>query len=215
MKEWTVVTTDFQTIGMGQRGKHWESEEGMNLLMSVLVKPMHIEIQDQFVLSAAISVSIVECLAELNIAAEVKWPNDILVNSRKICGILIQNQWSNARCESSIVGVGLNVNQVGFSEYSWPATSIALELGEAVSIAAVRDSILNSFRENLLHTERYKQEIIDRYNNQLYRLNSIVQFSHNEKIIEGKVLKVKSDGAINLEVNNQIKTYVNGEVRLT
>lgn len=112
----TVVTVDNQTAGRGQRGNTWESEPGKNITMSMLLKPQHIEASDQFVISEAVSMALVDLLNEhiTNHDIAVKWPNDIYVDNKKICGILIENSVCAGRIEHSIAGIGLNINQMHF-----------------------------------------------------------------------------------------------------
>lgn len=121
LSPYTVVTAGFQTAGRGQRGNSWESEQGKNLLMSLLFVPQgKIEAAGQFVISKAVSVGMVEALYTLLGGAEhppvaVKWPNDIYIGDCKAAGILIENSISAGGCIShSVIGIGLNVNQKQF-----------------------------------------------------------------------------------------------------
>lgn len=103
-----------QTGGRGQRGNSWESEPERNLTFSFLLNKLDIAPVEQFVLSEAVALAIVALLADYGIEAKVKWPNDIYVGNRKICGILIENSIMGPQITSSIVGAGLNVNQKVF-----------------------------------------------------------------------------------------------------
>ncbi len=114
----SVVAARRQTAGRGQRGNSWESEPGKNLTFSVLLRPESIEARRQFMLSEAVAVSVAEAVQSWLPAnaplVEVKWPNDIYIADRKVCGILIENSLSGANIGFSIVGVGINVNQEVF-----------------------------------------------------------------------------------------------------
>ena len=122
----TVVSTYCQTAGRGQRGNTWESEPNKNLSFSVLLRPQNIIARQQFYISEAVSVAIVNSLKRYIPGYEtpdsitpdhrvaIKWPNDIYVGDKKICGILIENTLSGMNISQSIVGVGLNVNQSKF-----------------------------------------------------------------------------------------------------
>ncbi|MDE6488883.1 MAG: biotin--[acetyl-CoA-carboxylase] ligase, partial [Paramuribaculum sp.] len=107
-----------QTAGRGQRGNSWESAPGANVTMSVVCCPDTVRAADQFIISQAISVSIVDVLCHYlpdHVAdIAVKWPNDIYVGDNKICGILIENSLNGNSIVRSVVGVGLNVNQTEF-----------------------------------------------------------------------------------------------------
>lgn len=103
-----------QTAGRGQRGNSWESEPGKNLTFSLLVKPSGLKAVRQFALSEAAALAMADALAAYGIEAAVKWPNDIYVGSRKIAGILIENSIMGDQLTTSIIGIGLNVNQTLF-----------------------------------------------------------------------------------------------------
>lgn len=111
-----VVLGRAQTAGRGQRGNSWEAAPGENITMSMLLRPAHIAPAGQFVISQAVSVGIVNVLKRYlpNSTVSVKWPNDIYVDDRKICGILIENTLSGGSIDYSIVGMGINVNQREF-----------------------------------------------------------------------------------------------------
>src|SRR5690349_7854438 len=114
--EGTVVITDSQTSGRGQRGNTWITEPGKNLTFSLLMKPTFLNAQDQFLLNKAFSLGLYDYLnATLQATVKIKWPNDMVVNDKKICGILIENQIQGQNIQNSIVGIGLNVNQENFS----------------------------------------------------------------------------------------------------
>lgn len=133
----TVVRADVQTAGRGQRGNSWESEPGRNILMSILLRPESLLPTRQFLLSQAVSLAIVDVLDRYlpREKACIKWPNDIYVGDRKICGILIENAISKGRIISSIAGIGINVNQTIFSSGVPNPVSMAQIAGREFSIA--------------------------------------------------------------------------------
>jgi len=108
-----AVWTTWQTAGRGQAGNSWESEEGKNVLMSLRLTRPNVAVEYQFRLTMAVSLAVQEVVAHLlpQQPVSVKWPNDIYVGDRKICGILIENTLAEGRIEESIIGIGLNVNQ--------------------------------------------------------------------------------------------------------
>jgi BirA family biotin operon repressor/biotin-[acetyl-CoA-carboxylase] ligase len=131
----SVVAALSQTSGRGQRGNVWLSEPGQNLTFSIVLKfpvnvmagelePMHA--YDQFVLSEIAALSVVDMLAEHDIQAKIKWPNDIYVGDRKICGMLIENSLRGEWLQHSIIGIGLNVNQRNFDVTLPNPTSMVL-----------------------------------------------------------------------------------------
>lgn len=133
LEEYTVVTATDQTAGRGQPGHRWDATAGQNLTMTLLLHPGDL-MEDGgtlFELNILTALAVREALLrELPPGAEVKvkWPNDLLVDGRKICGILIENTFSSSRLVASVVGIGVNVLQEHFGEgYPTPPTSIAIE----------------------------------------------------------------------------------------
>lgn len=110
----SMVRCITQSAGRGQRGNSWESEPGKNFTGTVLLHPEDFPASSQFQLSEAIALAIVETLAEYGIEAKIKWPNDIYVGDKKICGILVENVITGTKISRSIAGFGLNVNQEKF-----------------------------------------------------------------------------------------------------
>lgn len=111
--ETDVVWTTWQTAGRGQAGNSWESEQGKNVLLSLRLNKPQVPVDQQFRLTMAVSLAVREVVASLlpTHSVTIKWPNDIYVGDRKICGILIENTLSDGHIAESIIGIGLNVNQ--------------------------------------------------------------------------------------------------------
>lgn len=113
----TVLCAREQTAGRGQRGNTWEAEPGRNLTLSMLLRPDSLEAHSQFAVSEAVALGVALTLDRYlgaDTPTAIKWPNDIYVGDRKICGILIENTLAGRRIERSIAGIGLNVNQKRF-----------------------------------------------------------------------------------------------------
>lgn len=163
----TVYMTDFQTAGKGQRGNGWESAKAENLLFSILLKPTDITAENQFIISQAVTLGIADYIKSKGITAKIKWPNDIYVGDRKICGILIENTVNGHSIVSSIVGIGFNLNQLSFSP----------EIPNPVSLSLLTDITYDLKEEllKLLHCifEEYdnrSDKTAERYTASLYRL---------------------------------------------
>ena len=111
----TVIYTPSQTAGRGQKGNSWESEDGKNLTFSLLLKHPPVKARDQFCLSEAASLAVVEALsAAAGDGFTVKWPNDVYWHDKKVCGMLIENSLDGSDIATCIVGIGINVNQERF-----------------------------------------------------------------------------------------------------
>ena len=132
-EDMTVWCAEYQTAGRGQRGNRWESRQGENLMFSILFRPRDLKAAGQFVISQICSVGIVRYLSDLGLDARIKWPNDIYIGDRKICGMLIENTLKDDTLAVSIAGIGLNVNQREFPPELPNPTSVLLALDNAVT----------------------------------------------------------------------------------
>ncbi len=110
----TVIAAFKQSAGRGQKGNSWESEPGKNSTLSLLLKKPNIAVKEQFYLSEAVSLAIVDVLEQYAHGFKIKWPNDIYYNDRKISGILIEHSLSGEGIEHTIIGAGVNINQQVF-----------------------------------------------------------------------------------------------------
>lgn len=141
VSEGTVVYADEQTLGRGRQGRAWLSPQG-SIAISIVLRPS-IHLLPQLIMIA--SVAIVRTLkAVAGIEADIKWPNDVLVKGKKVCGILIENELRGTEINFSVIGIGLNVN---FNVLSYPeiielATSISHEVGHDVCKTGVISSVL-------------------------------------------------------------------------
>ena len=158
-----VISAVQQTAGRGQRGNIWISEPGKNLIFSMAVKYggelfADASPENQFVINGIISLSVVELLAVHGIDARIKLPNDIYVNDKKICGILIEHSVLGSSLVHSIIGVGLNVNQLDFDESLANPTSMLLEVaGDEIHLPSLLEELLDIF---LKYAERYNTDEI-------------------------------------------------------
>lgn len=146
----SVYAAKFQTAGRGQRGNKWSSAAGQNLTFSVLLNFTHpqmpdLAVRNQFLLSIASALSVSDLLRKLNIRNTIKWPNDIYIGRRKVCGMLIENIVGNAGLEHSIIGIGLNLNQTEFPPELVNPTSVLVSSGLRTVPEEVLDDFLDIF----------------------------------------------------------------------
>ena len=131
----TVYAALFQTAGRGQKGNRWESMAGENLTFSVLLKPAALSVREQFILSQITALSIVDYLHLKGIDATIKWPNDIYAGDMKICGTLIENYLGpDGTIDSSVAGIGLNLNQKQFDPSLPNPTSLSILTGKRYDV---------------------------------------------------------------------------------
>ncbi len=209
-----VVQAGFQTAGRGQEGNRWESAKGENLLFSILVRPKQLLARNQFYLSKAISVAIVESLNKVEPGFEIKWPNDIYHGDKKVAGILIENNLDRAYIDFSIVGIGINVNQTEFiSDAPNPISlkQISKSNHEPQKVLATITNAIEQWIEKL--NDRKTDELDAAYNRQLYRRIGTYPFRDKEGTFEAALERIEPEGYLVLrDTQNQIRSYAFKEV---
>lgn len=205
--EGTLVITDRQTAGRGQRGNTWEARPGMNLTLSVIVKPTFLAIKDQFLLSMVTSLAIHNYLTETcNEAVYIKWPNDILIKQFKICGILIENQLVGEQLTNAVIGIGLNINQRQFAVSG--ATSLSLVMGNDFDLQDVLDGLLSHLESRYLQLRQGKMKLLkEDYTKNLYRFNEHHTFQSGHEQFQGKILGVDEQGRLRVLIRDQEKDF--------
>lgn len=192
-----VVVADFQTAGRGQGSNSWESERGQNLTFSIGFTPERIKADQQFVLSMAISVALTKTLSALPHPVSIKWPNDIYVGDRKICGILIENVLNGNSIRQCIIGIGLNINQRLFTSDAPNPTSMALEGGHDFN----RDEVLHTLLEHFsrLLTNWDEEAVRTAYRQQLYRREGMFPYQDKDGDFMASLVNVEDDGHLVLQ----------------
>lgn len=144
----TVVVADMQTAGKGRRGRNWESPAGTNVYMSILLRPK-MEPSKAPMLTLVMAYSIAKVLQNLGyMNAQIKWPNDLVLSNKKVCGILTEMNLEGQQIEYVVVGVGINVNTTAFpKELSDSATSLYLESGKEVKRRQLVCEIVEAFEK--------------------------------------------------------------------
>lgn len=166
-----AVRADYQTKGRGQATNSWEGERGKNVLCSLFLKPFNIELHEQFVLSQIISIAIVESLQALvEEEVKIKWPNDIYVADKKVCGISIESSILGNMWSSSIVGIGINVNQMEFLSDALNPVSIKQLSGRDNDVQDVFLDVLgNILRALESYSTKERDALKKEYFSSLYR----------------------------------------------
>ena len=197
LPEGFVVQTDFQTAGKGQVGNSWESEADRNLLFSMVLYPQRVTVDNQFLLSQLVSLGIKEALDEYTDGITVKWPNDIYWNDKKLVGILIENSLQGTKIKSSVIGIGLNVNQKVFVSNAPNPVSLLRITGKRQN----RKLLLTKIRQNIqkLYTELSVTKIRAEYAEALYRKDGFYAYRANDETFQAKIISVHPDGQLELE----------------
>ncbi|MCZ2102373.1 MAG: biotin--[acetyl-CoA-carboxylase] ligase [Chitinophagales bacterium] len=212
----TCIKTDFQTAGKGQIGRTWNSESGKNLLMSFIFYPKQLQAIDQFYMNMAVSLALTGTLATLDIPVKIKWPNDIYWENKKMTGILIQNTIMGSTIKASIVGIGLNVNQMTFPSEIPNPISMAQITGQNYNLDDVFDLLCDhlEYYYMILNAKKH-QHLSKLYHNHLYLLNQKAQYQEpNQAPYHGYIRGVDQLGKLMIEnESGSIKSYMFKEVR--
>ena len=192
-----VVVCDYQTAGRGCGSNSWEAEPGKNLLMSVLMHPKKVSARTQFIITQIVSVALCRTI-ETVIGSEhrvtIKWPNDIYVGDKKICGVLIENSIEGRRIKDCIIGIGLNVNQTEFKSDAPNPVSIAQLTGKEMD----REEVLKLFLTNL-SKECENKNVHQDYLGRMYRRDGLYPFETEGTRFMARVIGVNDDGRLMLQ----------------
>ena len=203
----TLLITNNQTLGRGQRGNSWEAEPGMNLTFSLLLTPYFLSSQEQFYLTIAISLGIHDFLSSrLPDNLKIKWPNDLMADERKIAGILIENSLMGETIQQSVVGIGLNVNQRIFSNAT--ATSMILEAGIEYSLSMELSQLVERLENRYLQLRSGKAlELKADYLKNLFRMGETHEFVSGGERFTGKVQGIDPIGKLKVSVNQTERSF--------
>ncbi len=209
VQEGTVIWSFFQEEGNGQRENKWYSTPYKNLMFSLIIEP-NLEVTHQFLLSQKITMAVVYFLDSLSVGkVEVKWPNDILIDSKKVAGILIENSIQGSRINNSVIGIGLNVNETTFPSFFRDATSLKLATGTSFIIEEILHALLISIKKELLN----KIPIHERYLMRMYGYSQLASYEDKDEVFEGTIVGVLPNGALQMNKNGKLRTYENKEIK--
>lgn len=211
LKHMDVVVADRQTVGRGRLGRVWLSKDAIS--MSVLLKDISEKTANNLV-SFVMAVSVFNVLKKHNILSSIKWPNDIILNNKKICGILAQSRYEeNLAC--LVIGVGLNTNTEQFdNSIINKATSLFLETGIKYDNDNLIEEISNEFYVLYQKFANGDHSFIEILRSNNYLLNKMVVFIKDEKQLEGVVKDIDDECNLVVEVNGVLTKIFIGEVLL-
>ena len=205
-----VVVADYQTAGRGCGTNAWESECRKNLLFSMLIHPESLPASRQFLVSMAMANSIAKVVSQYVKDVSIKWPNDIYVGDRKICGILIENRLQGNVIRDSILGVGLNVNQLCFVSDAPNPVSLANLTGRLFDTGMILQQLLETFDAEWADIEGVRS----RYLVQLYRRAGFYRYRDAREEFFAELMTVEDDGHLLLrDVDGHINRYAFKEVQ--
>ncbi len=212
--EGTIIRTDFQSAGRGQPGNKWESEEGKNLLFSIVLYPNQISPGDQFIVSMTVSLGILDFVGAHASCSTIKWPNDIYVKDDKIAGILIESSTMGNRLQHMIAGIGLNINQDEFHSNARNPISLKQVTGNEYNLDSCLDELCYTIDERYNRLKKGESaNLVSEYHSVLYRSHEWTEFVDETGVFTGMIKKVGSDGRITIEKESGgIKHYYFKEV---
>ncbi|MDO9261294.1 MAG: biotin--[acetyl-CoA-carboxylase] ligase, partial [Flavobacteriaceae bacterium] len=205
--DFTIVTAEFQTKGKGQMGTVWDSESAKNLMVSILKKFDGIDIHQQFYISMATSLAVYKTLKQfISDKLSIKWPNDILSDGYKIAGILIENTVNGHQITDSIIGIGINVNQVLFSSEIKNVSSLQMLLKAEVDRDLVLELLLFNLEKELSKVVQGDFDTMkNEYESLLYKkgIPAMFEDSRNLKFV-GMIKNVSESGQLIVEIEDQV-----------
>ncbi|MBA4409206.1 MAG: biotin--[acetyl-CoA-carboxylase] ligase [Bacteroidota bacterium] len=195
--EGTVFLAYEQTGGRGQSGNFWESEPGQNLTFSLVLYPEFLEIRRQFMLSKVITLGIYAAMNKYVDQLSIKWPNDIYAGNRKLGGILIENSVVYGLLKSSVVGIGLNVNQIIFRSSAPNPVSLKLLTNQHFDCELLLTEVLTGINSYYKQLREGEDEKIDQeFLSVLYLLNEKHLFSAEDEVFTGEIIGVNEIGQL-------------------
>lgn len=210
-----LIVSDMQTLGKGRRGRSWVSPSGVGIWMSLCIRPL-IKIENASMITLIMAISICDALESLySLKSNIKWPNDIVINSKKISGILTEMSSDIDGIKYIISGIGINANTTDFpDDIRDTATSLYLESGIYINRAKLIAEIIYYFYQNLnifLNTEDMST-LKTKYESYLINIGKIVKILDPKGSYTAKAIGIDNDGALLVEKENQVIRIISGEV---
>ena len=209
LNNFTFVVTDYQTNGKGRNDRVWSSEEGKNLMFSFLIKDQGL-LKKFSALSIISAVEVAKLLEDYQIKdVSIKWPNDVLIDDKKVCGILLEGQI----LEYLVVGIGLNVNQKVFPEgLRRPATSLSLEANKDFDINELEQKLFSNIVKDLSNLD--EEAILNYFRSHNYLLNKRVKVLVNDQPFIGEVIGIDDNFFLQIKTSDMLLHIDSGEIEI-
>ena len=203
--EGLVVVCEEQLNGKGQRSNSWISEPGKNLTFSLYLTP-DLSIQEHFALSKMVSISIIDFLKDFALnELTIKWPNDIYIKDKKVGGILIENKILGKRVVSSVIGIGLNINQEEFTTDLLNPTSVINQTGNTNNLKECLTSLFIYIEQKYALLKSGNIDLIDTiYKSNMYRLNEFHEFIIQGTRKTARIVGVDEYGKLMLKTKRDV-----------
>lgn len=215
-KTGTVMLAEKQLKGKGRRDRTWQSAKGLNLTFSVLItKDISINLNvNQINLAASLAVAnAIENLYQLR--TQLKWPNDVLVNGKKVSGILIETIFKGNKVERIVIGFGINLNQIVFQgDFNFPPSSLKLETNSEINRELFLAEVLNIFEDLLFTIEKHPKIILQEWRSKCKMIGDKISITDGQQIKSGIFFDIDDDGYLLLKNNGKIEKIHFGDVSL-
>lgn len=204
-----AVYTTIQTKGRGQRGNVWVSEAGQNLLFSMVFTPEKLPVKQQFQLTQWVAISVVTFFQSLHPNTQIKWPNDVYADSKKMGGILIENNITSGNIASSIIGIGLNINQTEFTEKAPNAVSLKQLTDREYALNTLANAFHKHLIEQLSVLEKNSADAVRQtYWKYLYRKQGMHKYQDKNGLFEAEIVGFSEFGHLRLKsIDGQERQY--------
>lgn len=215
-KTGTVLLAEKQLKGKGRRGRSWQSAKGLNLTFSVLIaKDVSIAFNINHInLAASLAVAIaIENLYQLR--TQLKWPNDVLVNGKKVSGILIETVYKGSKVERIVIGFGINLNQIVFQgDFNFPPTSLKLESNTEINREHFLAEVLNIFEDLLFQLEHDSKSVLQEWRSKCNMIGDKISITDGHQVKSGIFFDIDDDGYLLLKSNGKLEKIHFGDVSL-
>jgi BirA family biotin operon repressor/biotin-[acetyl-CoA-carboxylase] ligase len=211
--EGTAIYAGYQTAGKGQFGSSWQSVPNENILLSIILYPKFLLVEQQFRLHQVVSLAVYDLLStylQPVDALKIKWPNDIYYQHQKLGGILIENELKGAYLDSAVIGLGLNVNQTVFPASLQRATSLKLQTGNTYDVVDLMGEFCWYLEQRYLQLRGQQYKILEtEYLQLLYGYQEWRSFQEAEsgKRFGGKIIGLNAKGLLQVQAASSIQTY--------
>ena len=213
-KSGTVYIAEKQLEGKGRKNRVWNSAKGLNLTFSILLTKDTISDINLSHLNLAASLAVSTAIENLyQIKTELKWPNDVLIEKKKVAGILIETSIKGKSIDRAVIGIGINLNQIAFQgEFNLEPTSLKLNLGMEIDRENILAEILNIFEEMLTELEQKPANVVDDWRNKCNMIGDKITITDDDKVKRGIFHDIDDEGYLLLKVNDEIEKIHFGDV---